>query len=273
MSRRPDQNTPRAEIVTALNSSQGKMLKRTEAARMLGVSVSTLRRREGELINPVVGPGGVHLFDEAEVRSTQVTIRRRQAVGSIGPALGETAAEVFTLLDEKVHPIEIVKRLKLAPDVVESLQEQWTHLKGGFVVYEQEAQDLAIHSRGVRAKSGHELAEQINARLQSLLRRHNSPTCRICGESAACYCEKCVSERLGPLYFSGLNLERRNNENGDEEVRAVIHLTWSETLEDREGASLPFSSRWYRRKGVGSSFLAEFVEALEPAGTAHTPSC
>jgi len=34
-----------------------------------------------------------------------------------------------------------------------------------------------------------------------------------------------------------MNLERRNNENGDEEVRVVIDLTWSETLEDREGAS------------------------------------
>lgn len=270
MSGRPDQNTPRAEIVTAPNSRQGKMLKRTEAARMLGVSVSTLRRREGELINPRLGPGGVHLFDEAEVRSTQVTIRRRQAVANIGPALGETAAEVFTLLDEKVHPIEIVKRLKLPPDVVESLQEQWAHLKGGFVLYEEEAEEIAVYSRGVRAKSGRELAEQINARLRPLLRRENSPKCRICGESAACYCAKCVSERRGPLYICGMHLGRQNNENGNEEVRVVLDLMWSETLEDIEGASVPFSSRWYPRDGVGSTFLADFVEALESKGEQRT---
>jgi len=42
------------------------------------------------------------------------------------------------LLDEKIHPVEIVKRLKLAPDVIESLQEQWAHLKGGFVDLEVE---------------------------------------------------------------------------------------------------------------------------------------
>jgi len=137
-------------------------------------------------------------------------------------------------------------------------------------VYEQEAQDLAKCSRGVRAKSGRELAEQINARLQLLLRRHNSPMCRICGESAACYCEKCVSECRGPLYFFGMNLERRNNENGDKEVRVVIHLMRSEMLEDRVGASVPFSSRWYRREGVGNAFLADFVEALEPKDEQQT---
>ena len=34
----------------------GRLLRRTEAARMLGVSKSTLRRMEGDALTPVVGP-------------------------------------------------------------------------------------------------------------------------------------------------------------------------------------------------------------------------
>lgn len=97
----------------------GKLLKRSEAARLLGVS--TLRRREGDVLKPLVGADGVHLFDEAEVRAVCVTLRGRATLGALGPSAGDTAADVFTLLDDGVHPVEIVKRLHLTPDVVNAL--------------------------------------------------------------------------------------------------------------------------------------------------------
>ncbi len=76
-------------------ATSGKLVKRAEAARMLGMSVSTLRRQEGRLVSPIVGPDGVHLFDESEIRSVSVTVRHKQAIASSGPAAGEIAAEVF----------------------------------------------------------------------------------------------------------------------------------------------------------------------------------
>ena len=51
----------------------GKLLGRAQAARMLGVSKSTLRRMEGEALTPVVGPKNVRLFHEEEIRSVVVT--------------------------------------------------------------------------------------------------------------------------------------------------------------------------------------------------------
>src|ERR1700690_2062562 len=103
------------------DGSTGKFLKRSEAARLLGVSVSTLRRKEGDIIQPVVDADGVHRFAESELRAVMVTVRHRQAVASMGPSAGDTAAEVFTLLDEHLHPAEIVKRLRLPPDIVMAL--------------------------------------------------------------------------------------------------------------------------------------------------------
>jgi hypothetical protein len=63
-----------------------KLLKRSEVAKRLGVSVSTLRRREGELLKPIVGADGVHLFDEEEVRAVSITLRRRQIISPPGRA-------------------------------------------------------------------------------------------------------------------------------------------------------------------------------------------
>jgi hypothetical protein len=68
----------------SLAAPKGRLIKRTEAARMLNMSVSSLRRYEHEL-QPIIGPNGVHLFDEVVIRSAGVTLRHRRTISSMGP--------------------------------------------------------------------------------------------------------------------------------------------------------------------------------------------
>lgn len=110
----------------------GRLLRRTEAARMLGVSKSTLRRMEGTSLTPVVGPKNVHLFQEEEVRSVVVT--RRARFDSSQPANGDIAADAFALFDVGVHVVDAVKQLRVAPDVLEKLHETWARMRGLLVL-------------------------------------------------------------------------------------------------------------------------------------------
>ena len=248
-------------ITTHSDQTSGKMLRRTEAARMLGVSVSTLRRREGELISPVVGPGGVHLFDESEVRSTMVTIHRRQSIASVGIEIGEVAAAVFELLDEKVNQVEIVKRLKLSPDVVISLSEQWAHMRGGFVIYQEDLGKIAMHLRSRNARSGGEMLAHVKTRIGTLLRLGGVAQCRVCGENSACICESCVVLSRGPIMGVGCRLERRTKDDGSEEIQVVVNASWSEAIDAGNTAAI-LRSDWYPSDNVERSDIADFFEAL-----------
>jgi DNA-binding transcriptional MerR regulator len=111
--------------------SDGKMLRRAEVARKLGTSVSTVRRLEAKrVLRPKVAPDGVRLFPEEHVRELVVQRSTDTPEGYDGP----TAAEVFTLLDEGVPPVDVVKRLKIDPRALSALLHEWARLRGGFVV-------------------------------------------------------------------------------------------------------------------------------------------
>jgi hypothetical protein len=242
--------------------ASGKLVKRAEAARMLGMSVSTLRRQEGRLVSPIVGPDGVHLFDESEIRSVSVTVRHKQAIASSGPAAGEIAAEVFTLLDERVHPVEIVKRLQLTPQVVVDLHEQWAQMRGGLVLNSDEVRDLAGSTRAPRAVSGRDLVGRVRTRVDALLRLKGSPACRFCRENAACACERCIIQIRGPLWSLGANLERRTGDDGAEQVRVVVEVGWDEAVGSESGTPVPLRSDWYARDQARSP-IREIVEAID----------
>jgi hypothetical protein len=106
--------------------SPTRLLTRNQAAQLLGVSVSTVIRRE-QALKPVL-VNGVHMFDEAIVRREVTTIRQRHAVASLGPAAGDVAASVFELLEADVDPTQIVIRLEVAPDIVQALRSQWLEM-------------------------------------------------------------------------------------------------------------------------------------------------
>jgi hypothetical protein len=120
--------------------SNGKLLRRTEAARLLGVSKSTLRRMEGTALTPVVGPKNVHLFQEEEVRAVVVT--RRAYVG-VQANRGDVAADAFALFDAGVHVVDAVKQLRVSPDVIEGLYERWARLRSMLILSAEARSEIA----------------------------------------------------------------------------------------------------------------------------------
>jgi hypothetical protein len=124
-----DAALPAEVVVTTRRADRpppARLLTRNQAAELLGVSVSTVIRRE-QALQPVL-VNGVHMFDEAIVRREVTTIRQRHAVASLGPAAGDVAASVFELLEADAEPAQIVIRLKVAPDIVQALRSQWLEM-------------------------------------------------------------------------------------------------------------------------------------------------
>jgi hypothetical protein len=124
-------DSPARAEADAVGTLPSGALTRSEVARRLGVSLTTLRRMEGKTLHPVTGPGGVRFFDETEVEAVQVTYRRVRARSEqrLEHDDGAAAAEAFELFDQGMHPIEVVKRMQVAPERVIALHGSWTRLK------------------------------------------------------------------------------------------------------------------------------------------------
>lgn len=115
----------------ALPAAPKRRLTRSEVAEYAGISKTGVRRLEGTLLHPEIGPRGVRLFGEEEVR-TRLTTRRR--VMRAERDLGDLAAEVFAALDAGTHPADIVKELRVEPRRVVELQHAWAEMRGALVV-------------------------------------------------------------------------------------------------------------------------------------------
>jgi hypothetical protein len=259
----PNNVSDEKAIVT---QSRGNLLRRAEAARLLGVSVSTLRRSEGELIKPIVGPDGVHLFEESEIRSVMVTRRRRLGSDAVATN-GGVAADVFELLDANVHPVDIVKRLRLPPDVVITLRDQWTQMRGGFVVTKEEADMLSALTGTSVAKSGRDLVGQVSRDQDKRTQAAElaTPTCRLCAQKPSCVCAACLVENRGPLVARNVGLEKRTNDRGMPEVRIVVaRAMWDEEpFEPGSRHTAMLRSDWIRRGDLSMSDIADAIEERE----------
>lgn len=112
-----------------------KPLTRGQVAERLGVSVSTVRRYEGSRLHPNVDADAVHWFDPKEVAGLVVELaqepratRRRNAATNAGLPVrsrGEIAALVFELFEQRQSLPEIVIALRIEPETVRGLFEQW----------------------------------------------------------------------------------------------------------------------------------------------------
>jgi hypothetical protein len=208
----------RAEVVPrAAPESGGKLLTRAEAARVLGVSETTLRRREADGLTPIVR-GGVHFFEETLVRQAVTTQTHRRRWSAEPPSDGGIAADVFALFAEGVAPRDIVIRLRVPPEVVSRLCEQWTALGDGFFVNAHEAKALNVD--GV-------------ADIRSLVMAAAaaSEICQKCGARPSSVCSSCVEEEAGrlrrslhniPARAGAIRVERRRTEDGTEQARLVL---------------------------------------------------
>jgi DNA-binding Lrp family transcriptional regulator len=197
-----------AEVVAAEAAPErGKLLTRREAAERLGISETTLRRRERDELKPIV-VDGVHMFEERQVRS--VTTLRRQ-VGVLGAVDGGVAADVFELLREGVPPVEIVVRLRVAPEVVRRLFEQWSEMAAQFVVPAPDALRLGV-------KDAAELAALI-----AQVRRPKTPDCYQCFSTTAPLYHVCTA------CLTKVQVQRRVHD-GAEQGRVLFCEGGSETF-------------------------------------------
>lgn len=168
--------------------SNGKLLRRTEAARLLGVSKSTLRRMEGTALRPVVGPKNVHLFQEEEVRAVVVT--RRAHVGVQGNC-GDVAADAFALFDAGVDVVDVVKQLRVSPDVIEGLYERWAKLRSMLLLSAEVRSEIATVLMGWDDKSLKTAADIVTF-LKRWMIDESCRSCSRCRTEMAAFCPSCA---------------------------------------------------------------------------------
>ena len=106
-------------------------LTRAQVASRLGVSVSTVRRFEGVRLHPTLGDNDVRWFDEKEVAALAAELANEPRAHGDSRAQtthspGELAALVFERFEQRQSLAEIVIGLRLQPDFVRALFEQWS---------------------------------------------------------------------------------------------------------------------------------------------------
>ena len=124
-------------------------LTRRNVAERLGVSVSTVRRMEGQTLHPIRDDRGVWRFAEAEVRKLGRASEPHRAGGKATED-GDLAARVFTAFSNGFGLREIVIELRVHPSIVRELYTQWsTGLQAGERRRRDEVQrtDLAREER------------------------------------------------------------------------------------------------------------------------------
>jgi hypothetical protein len=168
---------------------------------------------------------------------------------------------VFTLLDDGAHP---VKQLRVAPDVVAALQEQWGQMRGGFFVTKDQVFELGRISRRYNQRTASAAIADLRRYVDLLKQsKQGSTQCHYCKQPTACVCEPCAVDWRGPVTSFGVKLERRTTERGEEELRVVADASWCDTI-DFDGCRIAIlRSDWYPADKAGNSDIAEFVEALE----------
>lgn len=131
--------TRHPSVVQGEKTADTGPLTRSQVAERLGISLSTVRRFEGERLHPQIGPNDVRLFDVAEVAelakelAAEPRARRLRNAGASGasgtkPAsrtADEVAALVFECLEQRWSLAEIVIGVRVAPERVRELHAQW----------------------------------------------------------------------------------------------------------------------------------------------------
>lgn len=124
-------------MLSTANPVSETRLTRGQVAARLGLSVSTVRRYEGDRLHPTVDEHDVRWFDEREVTALAARLAneggpRRSARASApdGPAreprtAGEIAAFVFERFEQRQSMAEIVIGLRVEPETVRALYEHW----------------------------------------------------------------------------------------------------------------------------------------------------
>lgn len=110
-------------------------LTRTEVAKPLGISTSSVRRMEFDRLHPVADEHGVWRFDPAEVAAVTTVGRRRRGARKTRSARGREgrmAAKVFALFARRWTLPQIVIETCERPSRIRALYHEWsTSLESG----------------------------------------------------------------------------------------------------------------------------------------------
>ena len=114
-------------------------VRRQAAAELLGISITSLRRLEGDLLHPHVDPDGVHWFAVADLEAARarVPVRPRpraplSADEQREARAGRQAATAFRLFGRGHTLAEVVVAMRLPPERVRALYHEWvTSLETG----------------------------------------------------------------------------------------------------------------------------------------------
>ncbi len=179
-----------AELVepAAPAGPSGRLLTRGQVARRLGTSLSTVRRMEGEQLKPIIGPRGVHYFEETEIQAVFVRVRRARMPDN-ERADGTLAAAAFVLFQRGADVVAVVKELREAPEKIETLLEHWKRLRGTVLI---DAQSLAVIASELNADALPDESTLLSAVAE--FKKRNSQCCVLCERETAYWCRNCAQE-------------------------------------------------------------------------------
>lgn len=125
-------------MFSSLNAANAERLTRGQVATRLGISVSTVRRLEGTRLHPTIDSDDVRWFDGKEVASLAAELANatsskrkgtrgtRSVEATPARSQGEIAALVFERFEQRQSLAEIVVGLRVPPETVRSLFDQWS---------------------------------------------------------------------------------------------------------------------------------------------------
>jgi hypothetical protein len=179
-----------AEIVTpaAPTRGAGSFLTRRQAARRLGLSMSTVRRMEGGELHPIVDERGVRYFEATEIQAVFVRVRRTRKLDS-ERADGALAAAAFALFQAGADVVAVVKELREAPERIEALFDHWKRLRCTILLDADSQRALANHLNAVALPDENAILSAVVE-----LKRALKLQCVLCEREPAYFCRSCAQE-------------------------------------------------------------------------------
>jgi DNA-binding transcriptional MerR regulator len=143
----------------------GSLLSRRQAAEILGVSVSKIRRmQDAGTLESIVDDKGQHWFERADLEpflpeGTNTPVDDEMAEEDSSRALattpdadGELHAKLFKAFSTGKEPVNVVQEYRVAPAIVTQAHDTW----------------LAMKARSVQALDGKERLERLEAGFENL---------------------------------------------------------------------------------------------------------
>jgi hypothetical protein len=171
-----------------VENDRDQLVGRSEAASLLGASVSTLRRLERTTLPPIVDANGVHFHSVKRV--LEYKIQHSKPKAATNEIDGTIAAAAFEQFDTGSGAADIVKQLRITPGLARALHREWADLRGSFVVGGVPAaklERLAANTDGSEVKSGEDIVR--------LLGELEDNECAGCNRRIARFCLRCYTAR------------------------------------------------------------------------------